>query len=152
MRKILLIIFLCLVQICFGQTSDFSFKLKSVTDFYDSQTHIFVRKYENEEVTLMVTLTNSELKLIKDYFDEVDFLKLPMNLECNNSIDILPVVKNWIFFQEKNQRNLCFNQINCEKNDKRQEKDFENLWNFIFSILENKINIKELKKSNFEVI
>ena len=38
------------------------------------------------------------------------------------------------------------------KNDNEKEREFEKLWNFIFSILNNKELIKKMKNSDIELI
>ena len=44
------------------------------------------------------------------------------------------------------------NSFDIIKNDNEKEREFEKLWNFIFSILNNKEVIRKMKNSDIELI
>jgi hypothetical protein len=60
-------------SILFWANSGFSFRENSTTEFYDSQSSIYIRRYQGSEISLKLNLTNEELILINDFFDKIKF-------------------------------------------------------------------------------
>lgn len=142
---------MCFIQFGFGQISNFSFKVNSLTHSYDSETQIYKRKYVDNEIVSKIVLSENELKLIKDSFDKNEFKDFPNRLACDNSIDVLPVDNISMQLNDANKITVCINS-NCFKINKKQEARFNEIWNLVFSILENKNDIKKLKTSDIEIL
>ena len=151
MKKSLILLILFFVQFCFGQGSGFSFRVNSITEFYDSQSSIYIRRYQGSEISLKLNLTNEELTLINDFFDKIKFYDFPDNFSCDEKISVLPNVSYDILLRKNGLNKESINS-NCIKNDNEKEREFEKLWNFIFSILNNKEVIKKMKNSDIELI
>lgn len=151
MSKFLILILICSTQFLFGQFSDFSFKINSITDSYDSKNQKYVRKYWNEEKTVDVILSEIELNSIRESFDKINFKTFPIRLKCDNSIDVLPSSADMIQMTENDKTYLSINS-NCTKINSNEEKMFKEIWNLIFSILENKDEIKNMKISDIEIL
>ena len=151
MKKSLILLILFFVQFCFGQGSGFSFRVNSITEFYDSQSSIYIRRYQGSEISLKLNLTNEELILINDFFDKIKFYDFPDNFSCDEKISVLPNVSYDILLRKNGLIKESINS-NCIKNDNEKEREFEKLWNFIFSILNNKELIKKMKNSDIELI
>ena len=151
MKKSLILFILFFVQFYFGQGSGFSFRVNSITEFYDSQSSIYIRRYQGSEISLKLNLTNEELILINDFFDKIKFYDFPDNFSCDEKISILPNVSYDILLRKNGLNKESINS-NCIKNDNEKEREFEKLWNFIFSILNNKELIKKMKNSDIELI
>ena len=83
MKKSLILLILFFVQFCFGQGSGFSFRVNSTTEFYDSQSSIYIRRFQGSEISLKLNLTNEELILINDFFDKIKFYDFPDNFSCD---------------------------------------------------------------------
>ena len=151
MKKSLILLILFFVQFCFGQGSGFSFRVNSITEFYDSQSSIYIRRYQGSEISLKLNLTNEELILINDFFDKIKFYDFPDNFSCDEKISVLPNVSYDILLRKNGLIKESINS-SCIKNDNEKEREFEKLWNFIFSILNNKEVIKKMKNSDIELI
>ena len=151
MKKSLILLILFFVQFCFGQGSGFSFRVNSITEFYDSQSSIYIRRYQGSEISLKLNLTNEELTLINDFFDKIKFYDFPDNFSCDEKISVLPNVSYDILLRKNGLIKESINS-SCIKNDNEKEREFEKLWNFIFSILNNKEVIKKMKNSDIELI
>ena len=151
MKKSLILLILFFVQFCFGQGSGFSFRVNSITEFYDSQSSIYIRRYQDSEISLKLNLTNEELTLINDFFDKIKFYDFPDNFSCDEKISVLPNVSYDILLRKNGLIKESINS-SCIKNDNEKEREFEKLWNFIFSILNNKEVIKKMKNSDIELI
>ena len=151
MKKSLILLILFFVQFCFGQGSGFSFRVNSITEFYDSQSSIYIRRYQGSEISLKLNLTNEELTLINDFFDKIKFYDFPDNFSCDEKISVLPNVSYDILLRKNGLIKESINS-SCIKNDNEKEREFEKLWNFIFSILNNKELIKKMKNSDIELI
>jgi hypothetical protein len=151
MKKSYILFILFFVQFCFGQGSGFSFRVNSITEFYDSQSSIYIRRYQGSEISLKLNLTNEELILINDFFDKIKFYDLPDKFSCDEKISVLPNVSYDILLRKNGLNKESINS-NCIKNDNEKERKFEKLWSFIFSILNNKEVIKKMKNSDIELI
>ena len=151
MKKSLILLILFFVQFCFGQGSGFSFRVNSITEFYDSQSSIYIRRYQGSEISLKLNLTNEELTLINDFFDKIKFYDFPDKFSCDEKISVLPNVSYDILLRKNGLIKESINS-SCIKNDNEKEREFEKLWNFIFSILNNKEVIKKMKNSDIELI
>jgi len=151
MSKFLILILICSIQFLFGQISDFSFKVNSITDSYDSKNQKYVRKYLNDEKTVDLILSKIELNSIRENFDKTNFKTFPIRLKCDNSIDVLPSSAEMIQMTENDKTYLSINS-NCTKINSNEEKMFKEIWNLIFSILESKNEIKNMKMSDIEIL
>ena len=151
MKKPFILFILFFVQFCFGQGSGFSFRVNSITEFYDSQSSIYIRRYQGSEISLKLNLTNEELTLINDFFDKIKFYDFPDNFSCDEKISVLPNVSYDILLRKNGLIKESINS-SCIKNDNEKEREFEKLWNFIFSILNNKEVIRKMKNSDIELI
>lgn len=151
MNKFLILLFICFIQVGFGQISDFSFKVNSLTDSYDSETQKYIRKYWNDEKSVNIILSENEMNSIRESFEKVDFKTFPLKLKCDTSIDVLPSFDEIIQMTDNNKIYVSINS-NCIKVNSNEEKMFNEIWNLIFSILDNRNDIKKLKVSDIEVL
>lgn len=153
MKKSFLLFILFFVQIYFGQESSFSFRVNSITDFYDSQSSIYTRRYQGSEISLKLTLTNKELILINDFFTKIKFNDFPDKFICDEKKSVLPNISYEILLRKNGANKESISSDCIKSNDENEiESEFEELWNFIFSILNSKEVVKKLKNSDIELI
>ena len=126
---------------------DFSFEVNYFTDSYNSKTKEFKRSYQNETKTIKVELTNNELKDIYELFKTNNFENLPNNFE-NENIMTQPTVSVTLKLNENNKTTSKTFTIGVGETATSKGKNFENISDKIYSILEKKQSVKELKPSN----
>ena len=80
MKKPFILFILFFFQFYFGQDSGFSFRVNSTTEFYDSQSSIYIRRFQGSEISLKLNLTNEELLLINNFLIKLNFMIFQTNL------------------------------------------------------------------------
>lgn len=126
---------------------DFSFEVNYFSDSYNSKTKEFKRSYQNETKTIKVELTNNELKEIYKLFKTNHFENLPNNFE-NENIITQPTISVTLKLNENNKTTSKTFTIGVGETATSKGKNLENISDKIYSILENKQPVKDLKQSD----
>ena len=152
---------------------DFSFKLISETDSYDSKTGIYKRRYSNfdsimnagwaaidstlidhsytkGDSSIKVGLTESDWQLIYDSFLKSDFMNFPRDFECAKDADeSLPAFVTTLEFTCRGVTKKVTNSSYCDKKIKQKQADkFGQLYSILHDIIINKPQIKKMKDSD----
>jgi hypothetical protein len=132
-------------------SNDFSFTvIKEMVDSYDSKTGIYSRKYLFKDSSVKVELSHAELDSIYHSFKKYDFMSFPKHFECADKMDggfpaffyTIEIANNG-FTKKVNNSSFCDKKIEQIKSD-----NFYKLNNDIRRILENKPQIKKMRKSD----
>lgn len=118
------------------------------TDYYDSHSGLFVRKYWEKTESIKILLSQKEKKEINKIIEVNNFLEIPSVLEYN-SYEIIPAQ-----YAELNYSNSCISKkTKASYNDRiffnnNKITNFKNIINSIANIIYSNEQVKKLPASN----
>ncbi|WP_185668532.1 hypothetical protein [Chryseobacterium bernardetii] len=123
---------------------DSSFGYESLTDSYNSKTHIFERRYSDDTIKIEIILTENEKGKIVKAFSENQFQSFPHEIDCstwgtNPKIYDELFIENFSvkYIHNRDERWFCSNG-----------KRFNEINTIIQNIILNKPEIKKIEFSD----
>ena len=134
--------------------NDFYFIINSGgIDGYNSKNNTFTRKYLKNDKTVKIELTKEEKESIYSFIKEVDFFKMPNKFvpkESVISISEPSFQRSIIIFSNGKQKVVSYNTGYTSDENKKRAGDFFRLYDMIWNILQNKSEVINLPKSDFQ--
>lgn len=133
--------------------SDFSFQIDTDgTERYDSNTSIFERDYVDGTKKLKVYLSKEELDLIYNRYLEINFNNFPEKFETVGAVTVVhpSFFKSITISSNGKVQKVTFNSSDFENTLKKQNKAdaFNEFYDFIWEIIRNHPEVKNLKESD----
>jgi hypothetical protein len=142
-------------------SKNFSFRIKvsyeSAYDSYDLQKEEYERNYTNSVAKIKVEFSEKERISILNAFKEVNFLSFPDKFESvpnsKGEIDLsnFPGSTIEISFTENGKtKTVYYNSSDTSQEFKQRTQKFIDFENKIWKLIENKAEVRNLKKSDWE--
>jgi len=133
----------------------FHFILTEGTNFIDSKTGTYTRKYVNDSKSVHFKFTNKEIEKIKRLYFDSKLDTLPDNYKPDCNITAMPNFEEKLVFNfDGKQKKFIYNSdYECfDDNTKKIVNNMKCLSDYIFNCVFDKKEVKQLKLSDFEYL
>ena len=126
---------------------DFSFKLKGTTYGFDSKTGIYIRKYLDNDSSVMIILTKDEMLKIYKAYNKANFSSFPDTFKCSIFGTLtLPAFETTIEFSYMGTSKSSTNTTYCiRKKQQTKSRRFDNVEQIMFEIIHSKPEVKNMR-------